>query len=66
VVHEVAQEKAGSVKVYRVDARASMLTCVRYAVTGLPQLLLFVDGKEKTRSIGAVPKGRILAMLEAT
>lgn len=64
-MHEVAQEKAGALKAYRVNARENMLTCVRYAVSALPQLLFFVDGKEKTRSIGAVPKGKILAMLAA-
>ncbi len=63
-MHEVAQEKAGAVKVYRVLVSENLLTCVRYAVSALPQLLLFVNGKEKTRSLGAVPKGKILAMLE--
>lgn len=63
-MHEVAQERAGALQVYRVNAHENLMTCVRYAVTGLPQLLLFIDGKEKSRSIGPVPKGKILSMLE--
>lgn len=64
-MHEVAQENAGKVALYRINARENLMTSVRCAVTALPQLLLFVDGKEKARSVGAVPKGKILAMLEA-
>ena len=62
-MHEVAQEKADALKVYRINARENLLTCVRYAVTALPQLLLFMNGKEETRAVGPVPKGKILSML---
>ena len=64
-MHEVAQEKTGALKVYRVNMSQNLLTSIRLGVTALPQLLLFVDGKEKSRLVGFGPKGRILAMLDA-
>lgn len=64
-MHEVAQERAGALKVYRLKTNDNLMTCVRLAVTSLPQLIYFVDGKEKARTVGLVPKARILAMLDS-
>ena len=40
-------------------------TATKYRVASIPTLILFKDGKEVTRTIGAQPKGTILDMINA-
>ena len=54
IVESVAQEMAGSMKVYQLDNDANPATAARLGVRGLPTMLLFRDGELVDRIIGAV------------
>jgi thioredoxin 1 len=49
--------------VAKVDADANPGLVRRYGTLALPSLLVFVDGVERARIVGARPKGRLLAEL---
>jgi thioredoxin 1 len=63
VLEEIAAEQAGRLLVARVDADENPGLVRRYGTLSLPSLLLFVDGVEQARIVGAMPKRRLLAEL---
>jgi thioredoxin 1 len=63
VVEDVAAEQAGKLLVAKVDADENPGLVRRYGTLSLPSLLVFVDGVEKARIVGAVPKRRLLTEL---
>jgi thioredoxin 1 len=63
VLEELAAEEAGRLLVAKVDADANPGLVRRYGTLALPSLLVFVDGVERARIVGARPKGRLLAEL---
>ena len=63
VVEELAIEQAGRLLVAKVDADQNPGLVRRYGTLALPSLLVFVDGVERARIVGARPKGRLLAEL---
>jgi thioredoxin 1 len=65
VVEDIATEQAGRLLVAKVDADTNPGLVRRYATMSLPSLLLFVDGVERARIVGARPKRRILTDLAA-
>jgi thioredoxin len=65
VVEEIAAEQAGRLLVAKVDADENPGLVRRYGTLALPSLLVFVDGVERARIVGARPKRRILTDLAA-
>ena len=63
VVEELAIEQVGRLLVAKVDADQNPGLVRRYGTLALPSLLVFVDGVERARIVGARPKGRLLAEL---
>jgi thioredoxin 1 len=63
VVEDLAIEQAGRLLVAKVDADENPGLVRRYGTLSLPSLLLFVDGVERARIIGARPKRRLLTEL---
>ena len=63
VVEDVAAEQAGKLLVAKVDADENPGLVRRYGTLSLPSLLVFVDGVEKARIVGVVPKRRLLTEL---
>jgi thioredoxin 1 len=63
VVEDLAIEQAGRLLVAKVDADENPGLVRRYGTLSLPSLLVFVDGVERGRIIGARPKGRLLTEL---
>lgn len=62
VVDEVAEEAAG-VTVGKVNIDEQPELASRYGVMTIPTLILFRGGQEAGRSVGVVPKQKILDML---
>lgn len=62
IVDQLAGQYKGQVKVGKLDIDANPNTPVTYRVRGVPTLILFKDGKEANRLVGAVPKKRIEAL----
>lgn len=63
VVEEVAREKAGILKVMKLNVDENGSIAERYAVLSIPSLILFRDGREVERLIGFMPKELLLTRL---
>lgn len=64
MLEQVATERAGTVKVAKLDSDANPRVSARFNVRSLPTLLFFRDGQVVDQIIGAVPKARIDAVVE--
>lgn len=63
IIAEIAKEYEGKVKVGKINIDTEQELAVKYRVASIPTLVLFKDGQAVKRSVGAVPKGQIEAML---
>jgi thioredoxin 1 len=60
----IATEHAGKLMVGKMDVDNNLNTPSRYGVQSIPTLILFKNGQETERIIGAMPKDRIMALLK--
>lgn len=63
VLDEIAQEKAGSLTVAKVDVDANPATARDFQVVSIPTMILFKDGKAVKRIVGAKGKAALLREL---
>jgi thioredoxin 1 len=61
IVHELAGEWEGKVKVVKLDADLNPNIMMQYGVMGIPTLMLFKSGQLKERITGYQPKDRLVA-----
>lgn len=59
LVHEIAGEYAGRLKVVKVDVDRAPATAAKFAVLSVPTLLLFRAGQVKDQVVGLVAKQAI-------
>ena len=64
VLHELAEEKSGTLKVGKVNVDEQMELAMRFQVSSIPMLVVFKDGKAVAKSVGYRPKSEIAAMVE--
>jgi thioredoxin 1 len=64
IVEELAKEFTGRVKVTKLNVDENPGTPSQYGVRGIPTLILFKAGKILDQIVGAVPKARLVAMIE--
>ena len=62
VIDEVAAEKAGSAKVYKIDIDDNMDIAQKYGVMSIPTFIVFKNGEPAAKTLGAQPKENILAL----
>jgi len=66
ILDEIAAEKAGTVKIGKVDVDENQAISARYGIRAIPTLLLFKNGEVKEQIVGGmVSKRDLLAKLEA-
>jgi thioredoxin 1 len=65
VLEEIAHEHAEKLKVMKINIDQNQETPIRFNVMNIPTLLLFKDGKEVDRIIGALPKNQLSKKIEA-
>jgi thioredoxin len=53
VVEELAERRAGALEVLRMDIDTNVATTARYSVFSIPTLIVFKDGREQERLLGA-------------
>jgi len=63
VLEEIASEQQGKLVVRKLDVDSNPETTRRYGVLSIPSMVLFVDGIEKARIVGARGKAQILSEL---
>jgi thioredoxin 1 len=64
VVEEIATEKAGQLKVSKLNTDDNQQTAIQYNVLSIPTLIVFKNGQEVKRVTGAYPKKRLEAEIE--
>ena len=63
VLEEIAAEHAGKIRIAKLNVDDCPEVSMRYSVMSIPTLILFKDGEEAARLIGARPKGAIVEEL---
>ena len=64
IVDEISAERADSLSVFKLNVDDNPDVAMRYGVSSIPTLLVFRDGEEVGRVVGALPKARIQAQLD--
>ena len=64
VLHEIAEENAGALKVGKVNVDEQMELAMRFQVSSIPMLVIFKEGKAVAKSVGYRSKAEITAMVE--
>lgn len=64
VIDQIAEEYADTVSVGKMDADSNGAIVSQFGVMGLPTVLLFENGKEVDRLVGAQPKEAYQQMIE--
>jgi thioredoxin 1 len=65
ILDEIAREKAGRVKVTKVNVDENQSLSLRYHIRALPTLLFFKDGQVRDQVMGMTSKKDVLNRLEA-
>ena len=63
VVEEIGVDKAEVMQVAKLNVDDNPDTARKYGVMSIPTLILFVEGEERARVVGAKPKDAILREL---
>ena len=63
IVHEIAKEFEGRVKVVKINTDESTDVPSTYGIMSIPTLLVFQNGEAVDKIVGAVPKKKILESL---
>src|SRR3989304_8198853 len=64
IVEQLAEDFNGRVKVTKLNVDENPATPGQYGVRGIPTIILFKEGKATDKIVGAVPKNRLVAMIE--
>jgi thioredoxin 1 len=64
VVEEIGRTKGDALTVVKLNVDDNPMTTQRYGVMSIPTLILFKDGEEKARFVGARGKDDILRGIE--
>ncbi|SFB41231.1 thioredoxin [Amycolatopsis marina] len=65
VLAEIAHERAGTLAIRKINTDENPESMRRFKVMSLPTLMLFRDGRPIRAFVGAKPKARLLAELDA-
>lgn len=64
VLDDVAAERAGKLRVVKINADENPATAARYGVLAMPTLSVFRDGEVVSSVVGARPKRKLLAEVD--
>ena len=64
ILDELATERAGELKVVKINQDENPLVSADYRVMGLPTMLVFAGGEPVASMLGARPKARIVDELD--
>jgi len=65
LLDEIAREKAGAVKVAKVDVDDNQSLSFKYNIRAIPALLFFKNGQLRDQIVGVTSKKDLLSRLEA-
>ena len=64
VIAQIAEERAGEIKVGKVDVDEQPELAYRYGIASIPTLMVFKNGEKVKTSIGVIPKSMIEDLLK--
>lgn len=64
IIDQIADDFASSATVVKLNVDDNTATAQRYGIKGIPTLILFSEGKEVERVVGATSKESITRMIE--
>ena len=65
IVDEIADDLAGQIKVAKCNVDEKQDIAMKYGVMSIPTLVLLKGGQEIARTVGAMPKAKLMAELQA-
>ena len=65
ILDEIANEKAGAVKIAKVNVDNSQALSARFQVRAIPTLLFFKNGEVKEQVVGMTSKRDLIAKIDA-
>lgn len=65
ILHAIAAEGAGRLKVVEVNGDDEPGLAVRFGIRGFPTVIAFVGGKEVARHVGVTNRDKLLQMIRA-
>ncbi len=63
VLDQLASEYAGRIKIAKLNVDENPMTASRYGIQSIPTMLLFKNGNQIDKLIGALPKQEIVRHL---
>lgn len=60
VLESISKEKAGEIKIVKVNTDQEGLLSAKYQISSIPTLILFENGRQINRIAGAIPKQKLL------
>ncbi len=63
ILDDIARRFPGKIKIVKVNSDENPHLSIRYGIQGIPTVILFREGKEVDRLVGAAPKENILHFL---
>ena len=64
ILEEMASEREGELRIVSLNVDDNQQTAAQYEVLSIPTLILFKNGAEAKRVVGALPKRRLEAELD--
>jgi len=64
IVHELAEEYAGRVKMGSLDTDSNREIAIQYGISAIPTLLLFKNGQVAKKLVGVRPKPDLKAAID--
>ena len=65
ILDEIANEKAGQVKVAKVNVDQAPALSARFQIRAIPTILLFKDGQVKEQIVGMTSKRDLISKIDA-
>ena len=64
IIEKLAEENQGKLKVCKLDTEENRNIAAQYGIQGIPTLIIFKEGKEVGRTVGALPKEKLQEKLD--
>jgi len=63
-LEKLSKDLSGKLIIGKLNVDENRETAIKYSITGIPTLLLFKDGKEVKKLVGAMSKDKILSEID--
>ncbi len=64
-LEEISAQYGGKLKIAKLNIDENPATPTKYGVQAIPTLILFKDGQQAAKKLGALPKGKLVEWIES-